>query len=82
MERDVKEAEVLAMIMCQINERMVKTPMMVHSTQCVVTHSLKEGIQRFGEKGKQAALKEMKQLHNRECFRLIHKESLNHTEGR
>ena len=80
MECTAEEAKVLAMIMCQMNERMVKTPKMVHGTQCVVTYSLKKGIQKFGEKGRQAALEEMKQMHNRECFKLIHKESLHPTE--
>ena len=53
---------------------------MVHGTQCVMTYSLKKGIKKFGDKGKQAALKEMKQLHNRECFKPIHKDTLNPTE--
>ena len=66
MECKADEAKVLAMIVCQINEHVVKTPKVVHSTQCVVTHSLKKGIQKFGEKGKQAELKETKQLHDRE----------------
>ena len=56
MECTAEEAKVLAMIMCQINERMVKSPKTVHSTQCVITYSLKKGIQKFGEKGRQAAL--------------------------
>ena len=80
MEYTAAEAKVLAMITCQINEHMAKTPKVIHGTQCVITYSLKKGIQKFGEKGKQAALKEMKQLHNRECFKPIRKESLNPTE--
>ena len=59
---------------------MVKTPRMAHGTQCVITYSLKKGIQKFGDKGRQAALKEMKQIHNGECFKPIHKETLNPTE--
>jgi hypothetical protein len=31
-------------------------------------HILQKGLKTFGEKGKKAALKEMKQLHNRSCF--------------
>ena len=35
------------------------------------TYTLSQGIKRFGEKGKQAAITEMKQLHDRSCFRPI-----------
>jgi hypothetical protein len=34
-------------------------------------HILQKGLKTFGEKGKKAALKEMKQLHNRSCFEPI-----------
>ena len=73
------EAKVIAMIMCQFNERM-ETSKIHHSNQYVVTYSLKEGIQKFGNPGKQAALKEMKQLHDRKWFEPIRKESLTATE--
>ena len=45
MEYTLAEAKVLAMIMCQFNERMVKTNKIVHGTQHVVTYSLKKAIQ-------------------------------------
>ena len=35
------------------------------------TYSLTRGIKKFGDKGKQAAIDEMKQLHDRACFRPI-----------
>ena len=45
--------------------------------QYVVTYSLKAGINKFGEQAKASAHKEMKQLHDRSCFRPVHKGSLN-----
>ena len=41
---------------------------------------LKKGIQIFGEKGRQAALKEMEQLHLRKCFKPLSKYDLTATE--
>ena len=35
------------------------------------TFSLKQGMKKYGQKGYQAAHKEMNQLHKRECFRPI-----------
>jgi hypothetical protein len=51
-----------------------------HGSQFVVTYSLKKGIQKWGERGRQSALKEMKQLHDRECFEPIHKHQLSQSE--
>ena len=79
LEYTIDEAKVLAMIMCQFNERM-NTNIIEHGTQCVTTYSLKKGIEMFGNKGKEAALKEMKQMHDRNCFQPIKKETLNSTE--
>ena len=80
MEYNLAEAKILAMIMCQFNNRWTKTENIVYGTQHVVTYSLKKGIQKFGERGQNAAHKEMKQLHDRECFNPIHKHTLNETE--
>jgi len=35
------------------------------------THNLKQGTKKFGEKSKQAAVTEMKQLHGRSCFKPV-----------
>ena len=43
-------------------------------------YSLKQGIAKFGEAAKQAAMKEMKQLHDRECFMPIDPKTMNITE--
>jgi hypothetical protein len=34
----------------------------------IQTYSFNKGINKFGQKGKDAAIKEMKQLHNRTVF--------------
>jgi len=44
------------------------------------TFSLQKGLKKFGEKGKQAAIKEMKQLHDRVCFEPIRLEELSPLE--
>ena len=46
----------------------------------MTTYSLQKGVKEFGEQGKQAALKEMKQLHDIECFKPIHKSELSDIE--
>ena len=79
MEYTSEEASVLATIMCQFEERM-QVSRIQHGKQLVVTYSLKKGIKQFGEKGRKSALKEMKQLHDRECFKPIKKESMSKTE--
>jgi len=38
----------------------------------IQTYSLKQGLKKFGDRGKAAALKEMKQLHDRTVFEPIH----------
>jgi hypothetical protein len=63
---DLMEAKVIAMIMCRFNERIIKHELK-YGEQFVVTYSLKRGIEKFGEKARQAGLNEMKQLYDREC---------------
>ena len=41
-----------------------------------MTYNLTQGINKFGEKGREAATAEMKQLHDRKCFRPIKVENL------
>ena len=45
-------------------------------------HSPSEGLKRFGEKGKAAAHLEMKQLHDRQCWRPRHIEELSDSDRR
>ena len=69
-EYNLSEAQVIAIIMCQFNERM-ETSKIHPGNPYVVPFSLKKGIQKFGEPGRQSAVKEMKQLHNRKRFEPI-----------
>ena len=75
LEYDSDEAIVLAVILCQLRDRF-QARSIQHGNQFVTTYSLQKGVKKFGDRGKNAALKEMKQLHDRECFRPIHKRQL------
>ena len=46
----------------------------------IQTYTLKQGLKRFGAKGKRAAYKEVKQLHDRVVFRPIKVEELTRLE--
>jgi len=58
----------------------VRDAPIIHASQHVITYSLKQGIAKFGETVKQAAMKEMKQLHDRECFMPIDPKRMSTTE--
>ena len=73
------EAKVLTSVMCQFKERMKMTKI-EHGNQYVVTYSLRKGIKEFGEQGKQSVVKEMKQLHDRNCFKPVNITTLSPTE--
>ena len=73
------EATVLATITTTFNEHMECT-VEEQGQQYIVTYSLKVGIHKFGEQAKASAHKEMKQLHDRSCFKPVHKCSLNKSE--
>ena len=69
------KARVLATVITTFNEHMEHI-VEGHGQQPVINYSLKAGINKFGNQAKASARKEMKQLHNRSCFRLVHKWSL------
>ena len=71
------EAIALVKTMMKLKERDSLT---TAEYQNVVTYSLKKGIAKFGEEGRASALKEMKQLHDRECFAPIDSKTLTPTE--
>ena len=70
------EARVLATVISTFNEHMECT-VEEQGQQYVVMYRLKAGINKFGKLAKASAHKEMKQQHDRSCFRLVHKHSLN-----
>ena len=59
---------------------MARTKKIVYGSQHIVTYSLQKGIKKFGQRGRDSAFKEMKQMKDRDCFEPIHKSSLNETE--
>jgi hypothetical protein len=61
---------VIAMIKCHINEKMAAMSG-EEAYGFIQTYSLKAGLKKFGEKGSDAATKEMKQLHDRKVFKPI-----------
>ena len=73
------EARVLATVITTFNEH-VEHVVEEQGQQHVVTYSLKAGINKFGKRAKVSAHKEMKQLHDRSCFRPVHKHSLKKSE--
>ena len=74
-----EEARVLAIAITIFNKCMEHS-VEVQGQQYVVTYSLNAGINKFGEWAKPSANKEMKQLHDRSCFRPVYKCSLNKSE--
>ena len=70
------DARVLETVVTTFNE-CIKQIVEEHRQQHVVTYSLKAGINKFCDKAKASAHTEMKQLHDRSCFRPVHKGSLN-----
>ena len=73
------EARVLATVITTFNEHM-ECIVEEHGQQHVATYSLKAGINKFGDRAKASAHKGMKQLHDRLCFRPVHKRLPNKSE--
>jgi hypothetical protein len=71
----LETAKVIAMTICHMNEKFGHLDE-EEAYQFVQSYSLKKGIQEFGERGKKAATKEMKQLHDRTVFQPIHVQDL------
>jgi hypothetical protein len=76
-----EDARAWALIISEFADR-IRSSHIENGTQCVVTYSLSKAIKKFGKPAEDAALKEVKQLHDRECFIPISKEELNELERR
>ena len=76
---NLDEARVQATVLTIFNKHMECT-VEEQGQQYVVTYSLKAGINKFGKQAKASAHKEMKQLHDRSCFRPVNICSLNKSE--
>jgi len=68
-------AYVIAVTMCQMNEGIVFEEKQV-GHQFVQTYSLAKGIKKFGERGHEAAVSKVKQIHDCVVFRPISVEEL------
>jgi hypothetical protein len=73
-EYTLDSARIIAEVMCQYNLKYEK------KHQFLQTFSLNKGLKVFGDKGKEAALKEMQQLHDRVVFRPIRIEDMTQLE--
>ena len=80
MQYSKEQARVIATVMQTITDRLEKKRKIKHGKQFVVTYSLKKGIAKFGQRGKDATMKEMRQLHDRDCWYPVKKSDLNKTE--
>ena len=71
-------AKVIAKTMCYMNEMCIDK----EAFHFVQSYSLRKGLKKFGQKGRDAAYKEMKQLHDRVVFEPIRIEGLTDIEKR
>ena len=62
---------------CESNKAIIMANMAIN---LVHSHTLTQGIKKFGDDVRQAAFKEVKQLHDRSCFCPIHFNSLTELE--
>jgi hypothetical protein len=81
MEYDLQGAKMFVMLITYLQDKMVVKRQEVHS-QHVITYSLKRGVNKFGSRAEAAAMKEMQQMIDRECFDPIHRNELNDVERR
>ena len=81
MKQSTETAQVIAVNKCHIKEMLVY-PKGKTGHQFFQTYSLIKGLKKFGEKGRKAAFKEIKQLHDRIVFKPIHVSELTNLERR
>jgi hypothetical protein len=80
-EYSMESARVIAMAICRMND-MILNPQSDKEWQFVQSYSLMKGLKKFGGEGRQAAYKEMKQLHDRVVFKPIKVSELTEQEKR
>ena len=78
-EYSLESARVIAMMMCYLKD-MLRNPQRKKVYQFVQTYGLMKGLKKFGERGKKAVRKELKQLHDRVVFKPIHVRELTELE--
>ncbi|KAG7350725.1 reverse transcriptase RNA-dependent DNA polymerase [Nitzschia inconspicua] len=65
-----EKARVIVTVMCHMNDKL-SNPKNHKAQQFLQTYSLLSGLKKFGQKGRVAAIGELKQLHDRVVFRPI-----------
>jgi hypothetical protein len=81
MEYDLQGAKMFVMLIMYLRDKRVVERQEVHS-QHVITYSLNRGVNKFGSRAEAAAMKEIQQMIDRECFDPIHHNGLNDVERR
>lgn len=73
---DLSDSEILGMVFIQIIEKCMQDPTTDMKGLGFIQYFLHEGLKRFGKVGDEAALNELKQLHQRDCFKPKYVEEL------
>ena len=76
----VDMAKYAVMLLQSLREKINKKPNKPELQQHLVNYSLQKGLKKFKEKGYEAALGEMKQLHDRDCWTPIKMQSMSQSE--
>ena len=66
-----EEAKIVAKLMTSINENVTRTGVTGVKAVFGQQYVIQKGLKKFGEKARQGAMKELDQLHKRNCFSLI-----------
>ena len=75
----IESARIIATVMCRTNDILVN-PKNGRELQFAQSYGLMKGLKKFGQRGKEAAHKEMKQLHDRVVFKPVRVEELTDLE--
>ena len=76
----VDMAKYAVMLLQSLREKINKKPNKPELQQHLVNYSLQKGLKKFKEKGYEAALGKMKQLHDRDCWTPIKMQSMSQSE--
>jgi signal recognition particle GTPase len=70
IEYDLQEAKMFAMVILHIREK-IKTRRQKIEVQHIITYSLNKGLKKFGPREEEAAVKEMQQMIDWDCYQSI-----------
>jgi hypothetical protein len=80
IEYDMMEEKLFAMVITQIRQK-IRCQCQEVQSQHVITYSLSKGMKKFGSQAEEAAMKEMEQMIERDCFEPIHREEYREKKG-